>query len=699
MTKQLNKMKTYQLLVLILTTFFLSCTENYVKGINLGSDLDAKETEKSSIFRSSSGDVVGKLTAGYQGWFICEGDGSPKNQWVHWSNGSLPSPGNQTFELWPDMREYSKGYQTGYANLGNGEQAKLFSSFDVIHTHMQWAQQYGIDCIALQRFGCELGDPVMKQQRDSIAVKVKNACQTFGRKFYIMYDISGWNNFQTEIKSDWSNTIVNSLNLIGSNAYAIQNGKPVVCIWGIAVPERPGNVTSWKDVIDWFKNQGCYVIVGTNDPWRSDNVNLPAITAGNMISPWTVGRFSNDNGVDNYASVMEADKNYCDQHGIDYQPVVFPGFAWSNWNGGAQNQIPRRHGDFMWRQFAQVRNKGIPSVYVAMFDEYDEGTAIAKAAENASMKPTNQYFLTLDADGVNVSSDFYLRLTRDGARLIKNEIPFTWAHPTPHIISNNYSTFITQNVPATMIAGESYNVSLTFKNSGLTTWSRVGEYKLGSQNPQDNMIWGTNRIYLLESEYITSGGQKTFSFNVTAPSTAGSYNFQWRMVQDGVEWFGDFSSNISIQVYSTFLDHCDVLDGWNSHNPISVNTIDKKEGTGCIESSGNGTDEFKKVFSPFNAHVTEDDGILRFWYYVSDITKLNGENQIELGSGGGPDTKEYNWPIDTLTNGWNLISKKFSDADVTNGTPDLNALNWFRIYHYKSGTVTTRVDGIQIIKE
>jgi len=266
---------------------------------------------------------------------------------------------------------------------------------------------------------------------------------------------------------------------------------------------------------------------------------------------------------------------------------------------------------------------------------------------------------------------------------------------------SNMANFITQNVPATMITGESYDVSLTFKNSSATTWSSEGEYKLGSQNPHDNMIWGTNRIYLGESEYITGGGQKTFSFNVTAPSTEGSYNFQWRMVQDGVEWFGDWSSNISIHVYSPFLDHCDVLDGWNSYNQININTIDKKESTGCIESSGNGIIEFEKAFSPFNAYayVSEDDGILRFWYYVSDITKLNGENQIELGSGGCADIEEYNWPIGTLTNGWNLISKKFSDAGVTNGTPDLNALNWFRIYHYKSGTVTTRIDGIQIIKE
>ncbi len=39
------------------------------------------------------------------------------------------------------------------------------------------------------------------------------------------------------------------------------------------------------------------------------------------------------------------------------------------------------------------------------------------------------------------------------------------------------------------------------------------------------------------------------------------------------------------------------------------------------------------------------------------IYEVNGENQIELGSGGCPDIEEYNWPIGTLTNGWNLFQK------------------------------------------
>lgn len=86
----------------------------------------------------------------------------------------------------------------------------------------------------------------------------------------------------------------------------------------------------------------------------------------------------------------------------------------------------------MWRQAYNMKSIGINTGYIAMFDEYDEGTAIAKMAENSSMIPSNQYFLTLDADGVAVSSDFYLRLAGDINRLFKDQIPLTVNHPTSH---------------------------------------------------------------------------------------------------------------------------------------------------------------------------------------------------------------------------------------------------------------------------
>jgi hypothetical protein len=59
-------------------------------------------------------------------------------------------------------------------------------------------------------------------------------------------------------------------------------------------------------------------------------------------------------------------------------------------------------------------------MYFAMFDEYDEGTAIMKAATDWSMIPTNQYFVTLSADGIWVSSDFYLRVAGAAISMAKS---------------------------------------------------------------------------------------------------------------------------------------------------------------------------------------------------------------------------------------------------------------------------------------
>src|SRR6266542_311943 len=64
---------------------------------------------------SPPGDVVGKITVGYQGWFAATGDGSPINAWWHWSQNwsQPPSPANNgTLRAWPDMRDYPRRYQT-----------------------------------------------------------------------------------------------------------------------------------------------------------------------------------------------------------------------------------------------------------------------------------------------------------------------------------------------------------------------------------------------------------------------------------------------------------------------------------------------------------------------------------------------------------------------------------------------------------
>lgn len=114
----------------------------------------------------------------------------------------------------------------------------------------------------------------------------------------------------------------------------------------------------------------------------------------------------------------------------------------------------------------------------------------------------------------------------------------------------NDASFVSQSVPAVMNPSQVVDVSVTFENTGTTTWTDATGHRLGSENPRDNTTWGTNRINLDGGDAIPPGGTKTFSFQVTAPAQAGTYNFQWRMLQEAVEWFGDFGDNVSVTVGS-----------------------------------------------------------------------------------------------------------------------------------------------------
>ncbi|MBI5201623.1 MAG: hypothetical protein HY925_08575 [Elusimicrobia bacterium] len=88
--------------------------------------------------------------------------------------------------------------------------------------------------------------------------------------------------------------------------------------------------------------------------------------------------------------------------------------------------------------------------------------------------------------------------------------------------------------PAEMKAGERASVSVKVRNTGKTAWTE--SYKLGSQSPADNAVWRKGRVPVAGK--VEPGAEHTFSWTVTAPSKAGTYSFQWRMVQEKVEWFG-----------------------------------------------------------------------------------------------------------------------------------------------------------------
>jgi chitodextrinase len=464
---------------------------------------------------SPSGDVVGKITVGYQGWFACAGDGAPINGWWHWSQNwsQTPSPSNNVIKAWPDMREYARTYPTAYSNLNNGQPATLFSSYDqqTVNTHFLWMQQNGCDTAALQRFNPTGGEG---PTRDAMATRVRSAAETYGRKFYIMYDVSGWTTMQSEIKADWTNKMSAHT---ASSAYARQNGKPVVCIWGFGYNDNnhPFDANACLDVINFFKGQGCYVIGGVPREWRTgDGGSRPGFSgvyhAFNMLSPWMVGAIGDIAGSDSvYQNINVPDQADCNANGIDYQPCVLPGDV-----SGRQ----RAHGDFMWRQFYNMVRVGAQGIYISMFDEYGEGNQIAKTAENQAMTPAGSGLLALDEDGTACSSDYYLRLTADGGRMLKGQLALTPVRPTQPMVSggDTQAPAAPTNVQAT--AHTDTTVSLSWQaatdNVGVTGYQ---VYRIsGSSSTQVATATGTTCV-------VTGLTPSTaYTFGVTALDAAGN---------------------------------------------------------------------------------------------------------------------------------------------------------------------------------
>ena len=149
---------------------------------------------------------------------------------------------------------------------------------------------------------------------------------------------------------------------------------------------------------------------------------------------------------------------------------------------------------------------------------------------------------TVTAPSTPGNYNFRWRMLQEGVQFFgdaSTNVPITVLS-----LSNN-AQYVSQSVPATMYAGEPYDVSVTMRNSGNTTWPAGSTYKLGSQNAQDNMTWGLNRVVLTQP--VPPGGQVTINFTVSAPGV-GKNNFQWRMVQEGVEWFGATTPNVQVTV-------------------------------------------------------------------------------------------------------------------------------------------------------
>jgi hypothetical protein len=382
-----------------------------------------------------------KLLMGYQGWFACAGDGSPVGSWVHWFRNNNPTATNATVDFWPDVSELDPDelFSTSMT-LTNGAAARLYSAYKqkTVVRHFKWMKDNHLDGVFLQRFSSELSSGSFSALRNQVTANVRVGAETYGRAFAIMYDISGQSpsTLVSTLTNDWL-YLVNTFKLTDSPQYLRHNGKPVVGIWGFGFTDRPGTPAEAQTVINFFKANGTTIMGGVPTYWRtlvndsqSDPAWGPVYRSFDIISPWAVGRYGNVTGADNFKQdLIVPDLADATSHGLDYMPVVFPGFSWHNLNGGPLNQIPRLGGSFYWRQVYNAISAGCTMIYGAMFDEMDEGTAMLKMAPTAGELPVQGTFVPLNIDGQTLPSDWYLRVADQAGRMLRNEIPLQLVLP------------------------------------------------------------------------------------------------------------------------------------------------------------------------------------------------------------------------------------------------------------------------------
>jgi len=87
--------------------------------------------------------------------------------------------------------------------------------------------------------------------------------------------------------------------------------------------------------------------------------------------------------------------------------------------------------------------------------------------------------------------------------------------------------------PAEMVGHDAFVASVTLANCGSEIWT-VGTWNLGAQSPQDNMVWGRNRVPLPGD--VAPDQQVEIPFLVTAPDILGDFGYQWALVHEGVAW-------------------------------------------------------------------------------------------------------------------------------------------------------------------
>lgn len=165
------------------------------------------------------------------------------------------------------------------------------------------------------------------------------------------------------LTQDWKHLV--DQQVVGHARYLHQDGLPVVQIWGFYYQNAHNAMTPElaNRLIDFFHAPGpyrAYLVGGGSWDWRQvpDPAWQKFVLRFDAYAPWNVGNYSVDAAKQAHAAThyWADDKRICEEHGVLWMPVVYPGFSWDNLTRQPPGStlIPRRGGLFLWEQFCEL---------------------------------------------------------------------------------------------------------------------------------------------------------------------------------------------------------------------------------------------------------------------------------------------------------------------------------------------------------
>ncbi len=451
----------------------------------------------------------GLVMCGYQGWHGTPGDGcahNPEEPWPHYCDVNMKENGQFIFEpgvlrnsidFWPDITEYEKTYAADGFTYPDGSQAMVYSSYDesTVNLHFKWMKDYNIDGAFMQRFVSQITNSDALAHSDKVLASAMAASNEHARAIAIMYDMVGMDaNSSADIILNDAAALKAKYNLDnrgnGQRYYLYHNGKPLIGLISVGQASASYSIAQAQQIVDGLQAMGFSIMLGVPAYWRnpgsgdcvSDSKITTLIKDVDIIMPWLVGVYDYNGTASNavssfseyftdrmddkktiWGSTTKGDYSQAAYHNVEYCPLVYPGFSDRNMKPD-HDAYDRHSGDFFWQQIYKNVNKGATMLYVAMFDEIDEGTAIYKCLRKNEV-PSNvsakDYYVVYENEGYrrsdtqvsvsgtgnwckkaselgikfngiedNLDSDYYLWLTGQAAKVLKGKATLTQNKPT-----------------------------------------------------------------------------------------------------------------------------------------------------------------------------------------------------------------------------------------------------------------------------